>query len=160
MELKSVSRSSDKNEVTIILSTSHIESVNNLYRARVAYKSSGKKKVAYPVIYKSPEVLRYINEVSEQLDKIDFRKDYPWIFESDYFDVTVQFVMNKSFNSRDLDNCLKIMTDALFGSALGLNDSRIVSWKAWKSYLPESPDEYIMIKLERSNFNFMFSDLK
>lgn len=160
MKLKSVSENSDKNEVTIILSTSHIESVNNLYRARVAYKSNGpgKKKTAYPVIYRSPEVLKYLDEVSEQLEKVDFKSQHPWIFESDYFDVTVQFVMNKSFNSRDLDNCLKIITDALFGKTLELNDSRIVSWKAWKSYLPESPEEYIMIKLERSNFEFMFRE--
>lgn len=155
MKIQSVNNENGKNEITIILSTEHIESVNSMYQARVG-KKNGKP---FPIIYKSPQAARYTSEITDQLSSIDFRTECPWMFESGcYFDVTVQFVMNRSFNSRDLDNCLKLTTDAIFGHTLELNDSRIVSWKAWKSYLPESPEEYIMIKLSKSNFGFMFSE--
>lgn len=155
MKLQSIELKSESNEITVILSTTHIESVNSMYQARVG-KKGGK---SFPIIYKSPQAVRYIDEITSQLSLIDFHKDCPWMFDSGcYFDVTVQFVMNRSFNSRDLDNCLKLTTDAIFGHTLELNDSRIVSWRAWKSYLPESPEEYIMIKLSKSNFGFMFSE--
>lgn len=148
-----------EDKVQIILSTTHIESVNNLYRARVAYKSNGKKgKVAYPVIYKSPEASAYSNELIDQLNTIDFHADHPWIFEADYFSVIVTFLMNRSFNARDLDNCLKITTDALFGHVLELNDSRIINWMAWKRYQPDSPLEYVMIEISKESADdIMFS---
>lgn len=155
MKLQSVNKGEEgKSEISIILSTEHIESVNSMYQARVG-KKNGKP---FPIIYRSPQAVRYTDEIVEQLNSINFHEDHPWIFEAGcYFDVTVQFVMNRSFNARDLDNCLKITTDAIFGHTLEINDSRIVSWKAWKTYLPESPEEYIMIRLAKSNFDFMFS---
>ena len=64
--------------------------------------------------------------------------------------------MNKQFGRRDLSNCQKIIEDILFGGTLGLNDSRVLTWRTWKSYLPESDKELIMIKLSESNFDFMF----
>lgn len=155
MKLQSIDKEEGKDEVTIILSTEHIESVNSMYQARVG-KKNGKH---FPIIYRSPAAVRMTDEIVSQLSAIDFHKDHPWMFEDGcYFDVVVQFVMNRSFNSRDLDNCLKITTDAIFGHTLELNDSRIVSWKAWKTYLPESPEEYIMIRLSKSNFGFMFKE--
>ena len=130
MKLQSISKNTDKCEVDIILSTEHIESVNSMYQARVG-KKNGRH---FPIIYKSPQAVRYTDEIVSQLESINFHEDYPWIFEDGcYFDVTVQFVMNRSFNSRDLDNCLKITTDAIFGHTLGINDSRIVCWKDRKS---------------------------
>lgn len=151
--VSSISGDNEKRELILILETDHIQSVNNLYQARVAYTKARK---AYPVIYKSPEVISYIKEITDQLENVDFRKDYPWIYESKYFDITAQFVMNKSFGRRDLSNCQKIIEDILFGGALGLNDSRVLTWRTWKSYLPESDKEMIMIKLNESNFDFMF----
>lgn len=160
MQLKEVKSSKDEKYVIIILESDYIESVNKLYNAKVAYKKVGGKRQAYPLVYKSPEATKFVNSLNDQLDTINFREDHPWIFDSMYFDVTVQVVMNRGFNKRDLDNCLKMISDSLFGHALGLNDSRVVSWRSWKSFLPSSDKEYIMIKLEESSFNIRFDDIE
>lgn len=151
--VSSISGDNEKKELILILETDYIQSVNNLYQARVAYT---KAREAYPVIYKSPDVVSYIKEITDQLESVDFKSNYPWIYESKYFDITAQFVMNKQFGRRDLSNCQKIIEDILFGGTLGLNDSRVLTWRTWKSFLPESDKELIMIKLSESNFDFMF----
>jgi Holliday junction resolvase RusA-like endonuclease len=158
MKLQSIKVNNDgseKDSIDIILSTEHIESVNSMYNARVGKK--GNKH--FPIIYKSSQAVRYTEEIVDQLKSIDFHTECPWMFdEKCYFDVAIQFVMNRSFNARDLDNCLKITTDAIFGHTLELNDSRIVCWKAWKTYLPDSKEEFIMVRISKSNFEFIFRE--
>lgn len=154
MKIKDVDNNLDKREISFILSTDKIVSVNTLYNARIGRKA-GK---AYPIIYKSPQAVNFSQEIEEQLLTLDFKTLAPWIWEVEYFDYTVQFVFNSSFNARDVDNCQKLSQDVLFRH-LGLNDSRILSLHAWKSYLPKSKEELIMIRLNESTFNFRFDDL-
>lgn len=151
MKLKSIKSDSEKKEILIILSCDHITSVNNLYNARVG-KKNGKH---FPIIYRSPEAVKMTDEVTSQLNLIDFKTEAPWIWETDYFNMTVQYVINKSFGARDLSNMTKLQEDILFRH-LELNDSRNIEIHTYKSYLPESSEEYIMVKLAKSNFDFMF----
>lgn len=155
IKLKEYKSDLDKKEILLILDTDYIHSTNNLYSAKIAYKTKGGKKSAYPMIFKNPEVVAYCQRIEEELLTIDFKKEAPWIWETKYFNLTVQFVVKQSFGRRDTDNMLKSMQDSVFRH-LGLNDSRIVELHAYKSFLPEAKNEYIKIRLSESTHDFMF----
>lgn len=155
IKLKEYKSDLDKKEILLILDTDYIHSTNNLYSAKIAYKTKGGKKSAYPMIFKNPEVVAYCQRIEEELLTIDFKTSAPWIWETKYFNLTVQFVIKQSFGRRDTDNMLKACQDAFFRH-LGLNDSRIVELHAYKSFLPEAKNEYIMIRLSESTHDFMF----
>ena len=154
MKVKDIEGNLDKRELSFILSTDKIVSVNQLYNDRVGRKG-GK---AYPIIYKSPAAVKFTEEVEEQLLTLDFKELAPWIWEVDYFDMTVNFILNSNFNSRDTSNGIKLLEDCVFRH-LGLNDSRVLSWHAWKSFLPKSKEELICIRINESTFNYKFDDL-
>lgn len=157
MKVKECRLDQEKKEILLILDTDYIHSTNNLYSAKIAYKTKGGKKSAYPMIFKNPEVVAYCQRIEEELLTIDFKTEAPWIWETQYFNLTVQFVLKQSFGRRDTDNMLKSMQDSVFRH-LGLNDSRIVELHAYKSFLPEAKSEYIMIRLSESNHDFMFKN--
>lgn len=149
MKIRSINHGQES--ILIILSCDHITSVNNLYNARVG-KKNGKP---YPIIYKSPDALALTQDIEPQLDSINFEEDAKWIWEADYFTLTIQFVMNRGINSRDCSNCIKLTEDILF-RRLKLNDSRNIDLHAYKRFLPEASEEYIMIELSKSKSDVMF----
>lgn len=157
MKVKECRSSQEKKEILLILDVDYIHSTNNLYSAKIAYKTRGGKKSAYPMIFKNPEVVSYCQRMEEELLTIDFKTEAPWIWETQYFNLTTQFVLKQSFGRRDLDNLHKAYNDVIFRH-LGLNDSRIVELHSYKSFLPEAKNEYIMFRLSESSHDFMFKN--
>ena len=149
MNVKDISGDIKKKEILFILSCDEVVSVNSLYSVRVG-KKNGK---AYPIIYKSNEAQKFCNQVNEQLLTIDFKTLAPWLFDGStpYLNLTIQYVVNHGFGRRDTSNMIKCIEDCIFGHTLGLNDSRNVEIHCFKSFLPPTlKNELIMIRLSES----------
>lgn len=129
--------------ISFILSTRGlIPSVNSLYKAKLEYKYGR----PIPIIYKSSDAKKIIEELEEQLRMIDFSKE-SWMFDKDaIFDLNIQLIFKQSFFRRDTDNTLKLIQDAIF-KHLELNDSRVVSVSATKAVCSEFNDEKICVNI-------------
>lgn len=142
--------------ISFILSTRGlIPSVNSLYKAKLEYKYGR----PIPIIYKSSDAKKIIEELEEQLRMIDFSKE-SWMFDKDaIFDLNIQLIFKQSFFRRDTDNTLKLIQDAIF-KHLELNDSRVVSICATKAVCSEFNDEKICVNISQSTKEIQFSKLE
>lgn len=131
-----------RNKINLILSARKILSVNSMYSARIVY--NGGKQIA--TIYKSKEAKTTEDWIKEQVRSLNISKNYPWVSKDTLFEMNVEVVFKTSILLRDLDNCIKLIQDAIF-RALDINDSHVVKIRASKKLWPGIEEEKILVSL-------------
>lgn len=141
----------------VCVTTQRIPSINSTYQARVV-RTSGGKYVAQ--VYTVKEAREFKREILDQLDKIDFEQDAPWIFDKKTkFTLNFRFIIKSGMFRSDTDNRIKICQDCLF-KRLGLNDSRVIKVVADKVLLPGAQNERVCFCIEESFADPIFSNLQ
>lgn len=135
----------------IMKTTRRAVSVNQSYRASI--------KNGHAVMYKTKECKDYIKELQDQMDYLETPE---WIHDKKMaFKMYVKVLVREGFFQRDLDNTLKAIQDAIARSPkFGFNDSRIVHITCEKQIIPGSPHETIVVNLEESLMDPIFSNLQ
>lgn len=132
------------NSIQFILSASKILSVNSLYNAKIV--STGNNK-SFATIYKSGAAKKTEAYIREQVKAL---KPLPeWINKNTKFDLIITVIFRSGLLKRDLDNTIKLIQDGIF-RAIGVNDSHVMSIKAYKTLCPDIAEEKICIQLSES----------
>ena len=99
--------------VSFICSTTQvIPSINSTYKSKVV-RTSGGRYIAQ--VYTVKEAREFKREILDQLDKIDFEHDAPWIFDKKTkFTLNFRFIIKSGMFRSDTDNRIKICQDCLF----------------------------------------------
>ena len=126
-----------------ILSASKILSVNSLYNAKIV--QNGRKSFA--TIYKSGEAKKTEAYIKDQVGALGKLPD--WIKKDTKFDMVITVIFRSGLLRRDLDNTIKLIQDGIF-RALGINDSHVMSIKAYKTLCPDIPEEKVCIQLSEA----------
>ena len=134
------------NKLNLILGAKKILSVNSIYSARMVY--SGGRQIA--TIYKSKEAKATEEWIKEQVRALDITTNYPWITKDTLFIMNIEVVFKTSILLRDLDNCIKLIQDAIF-RAMDINDSHVVKIHASKKLWPGIEEEKILVSLMEIN---------
>ena len=93
----------------VCTTTQKIPSVNSTYQARVI-RGQGGKYIAQ--VYTVKEAREFKREILDQLDKIDFEHDAPWIFDKKTkFTLNFRFIIKSGMFRSDTDNRIKISSD-------------------------------------------------
>ena len=101
-------------------------------------------------LYRSPELVQFEQELKDQIVLCDPVKLCPWIKPDGLYDVTFDFIMNRSFWRRDVSNCVKGTEDSIF-RCLGVDDSRVLRHFDSKTYLKDAEFERVIFKIQPSN---------
>lgn len=104
------------------------------------------------VVYDQPWLVRFKNEIKDQLTIADPRKYCPWITDSSVYYIATKFILNTYFNSRDLDNLQKYMQDRI-AEAVFINDARIIEVHQYKAFRP-GDYEYGIVRFGISNYDY------
>jgi len=144
LSTESFTFNNDKKEFSLVLKADELPSTNQMY----GYGRGGYK-------FLLPHVRDYKASLREQIamaDPLKHCKD--WLHDNNVFHLQLQFIIKQSFFKRDLDNFNKATQDAIF-EALNINDARIIELSIKKSY-KEGTDEYIIINLSQSEFDWQY----
>lgn len=143
-------------ELRILLTiSSKLISVNELYKAKVSYTSSGR---AYPVLYKNPKAQKVSDEVRNQLLYLDLSSYIPWLEKTKKYSISINFILKTGITRRDCANFEKIMCDDLtrfIKNDLGVehfDDSEFYECNLVKSICPDAKNEYAYIILKESYY--------
>lgn len=131
------------NSIQFILSASKILSVNSLYNAKIV----GNGKKSFATIYKSGQAKKTEAYIKDQVQAI--RELPSWIKKETKFDMVITVIFRSGLLRRDLDNTIKLIQDGIF-RALGINDSHVMSIKAYKTLCPDIPEEKVCIQLSEA----------
>ena len=131
------------NLIQFVLSASKILSVNSLYNAKII--ENGRKSFA--TIYKSGQAKKTEAYIKDQV--LAMGELPSWIGKNTKFDMVITVVFRSGILRRDLDNTIKLIQDGIF-RALDINDSHVMSIKAYKTLCPNIPEEKICIQLSES----------
>lgn len=104
LALESFEYDNKKGSFMLILKCMSIPSINKAYGQRG--KGGG--------LYLLPEVVDFINQLKDQMILTDPVKKCPWLNKKNIFSLSINFVLNHSFWSRDTDNLGKKTQDAIF----------------------------------------------
>ena len=126
----------------IVVKATEFPSVNNTYGINTKTKS----------IYTLPHVVKFQNEIKDQLILTDPKSRCPWIKGSTSYYVQFTFILNHHFWSRDLDNMIKCTQDCVF-SSLNVNDARIVEHHNYKNF-KEGDYEYLILRVGVSDYDY------
>lgn len=126
-----------------ILSASKILSVNSLYNAKIV--QNGRKSFA--TIYKSGESKKTEAYIKDQVKALGELPE--WIKKDTRFDMVITVIFKSGLLRRDLDNTIKLIQDGIF-RALDINDSHVMSIKAYKTLCPDIPEEKVCIQLSEA----------
>lgn len=133
------------NSLQFVLSAKKILSVNSLYNAKIM--KNGAKQ--YATIYKSGDAKKTETYIKEQVKTLDIEHNHPWVNKKSKFDIVITVIFKSGLLLRDLDNTIKLIQDGIF-RALEINDSHVMSIKAYKTLCPDIPEEKICIQLSES----------
>lgn len=126
-----------------VLSASRILSVNSLYNAKIV----GNGSKSFATIYKSGEAKKTEAYIKDQVKAIG---ELPgWINKDTKFDMIITVIFRSGLLRRDLDNTIKLIQDGIF-RALDINDSHVMSIKAYKTLCPNIPEEKVCIQLSEA----------
>lgn len=103
-------------------------------------------------VYRSPELVKFEQELKDQIVIVDPKKNCPWIQPMEIYDVHFVFIMNKSFWKRDVSNCVKSTEDIIF-RCLGVDDSRVLTHDDRKQFM-KGDLEKIIFRINRSHFEW------
>ena len=137
----------EDHKLNLILGARKILSVNSIYSAKMVYGIGGRP---IATIYKTKEAKVTEDWIKEQVRGLNISKNYPWITKDTLFEMNIEVIFEKSILLRDLDNCLKLIQDAIF-RALEINDSHVVKIKAAKKLWPGISEEKIFVSLSEVN---------
>lgn len=141
----------DPNPVIIVLDTSKIRSINEYllpsYKTHKHYSKSKQKWVnkVVPFLYKNPDISAYQESIVRKLRKIVSNEDKLRMRKWKWYKVQLELVFNTAYDSRDADNAIKSIMDALFYSFLRKDDKYIRDVRSIKYSNPENKKEYIII---------------
>lgn len=126
-----------------ILSASKILSVNSLYNAKIV----GNGSKSFATIYKSGQAKKTEAYIKDQVKALG---ELPsWIGKNTKFDMVITVIFKSGLLRRDLDNTIKLIQDGIF-RALDINDSHVMSIKAYKTLCPDIPEEKVCIQLSEA----------
>jgi hypothetical protein len=134
----------DAHWVEFVLKCTSLVSVNAMY-------SPGKARGGF---FKTPEVMRFENELKDQIIRCDPVASCPWIINSERYGSSYSFILNHNFWNRDCTNLIKSPEDVIF-KCLGINDARVVENHATKSFV-EGKFEYLIAKIYLSKFDVYY----
>lgn len=103
-------------------------------------------------VFRSPELIKFEQELKDQIVIVDPRKNCPWIHKDGTYDVHFGFIMNRSFWRRDVSNCVKGTEDIIF-RCLGVDDSRVLRHFDSKQYM-KGDLEKIIFRINWSTFEW------
>lgn len=129
--------------IQFVLSASKILSVNSLYNAKII--GSGSKSFA--TIYKSGEAKKTEAYIKDQVKAMGELPE--WINKDTRFDMVITVIFRSGLLRRDLDNTIKLIQDGIF-RALDINDSHVMSIRAYKTLCPNIPEEKVCIQLSEA----------
>lgn len=72
---------------------------------------------------------------------------------TDVFKLSLQFVLKTRFFIRDTSNFIKLVEDCIFDE-IDINDARNIELECKKSYFPKSDFEFVLVTLEKSEFDY------
>lgn len=149
--------------VIVVLPVQKIASVNDylipvVRKVRKKGKDGKYKDHHVAFMTKSPDAKSYQSWMLKKLATSISLQDRALLKSWSMYQVEVNAVFNKSYQSRDVDNILKLTIDALFGQFLKINDNRIKRVISEKFMNPENKQEYLIIKItpksdDRYKFN-------
>lgn len=145
LSLQSFKYDNDEKWFEIGLKCTCIPSVNSQYGINT-YSGS---------VYKAEYVIKFENEMKDQLAYANPKKYCPWITPQETYGTKWNFIMCYSFWKRDVTNCIKSPEDTLFRS-LGVDDSHVLESYQCKSFIKGSDWEYIFIRVWVSRFNWNY----
>lgn len=127
-------------------------SVNDLYKAKIAYKAGR----PYPVLYKNPKSIQNGNVIMDQLRALDLKKYIPWLSKTKKYEILINFVLKTGVYRRDVSNLDKDVIDyitSFIKNDLGVehfDDSEIFHCSFTKSICPGAKKEMICFILRES----------
>jgi hypothetical protein len=125
----------------MMLKWEKLESVNKMYiRTRTG-------------IALSEEARKFKKEVAKQV-RVQLPKVLPFT-DKDVFKLSLHFVLKTRFFIRDTSNFIKIVEDTIFDE-LDINDARNIVLDCRKSYLKNSPYEFVKATIETSDFDYNY----
>lgn len=142
----------NSNSLNLILSARKILSVNSIYSAKLVYAPRG----PVATIYKTKEAKVTEEWIKEQVKGLDIPNNYSWINKDTLFEMNMDVIFKNSILMRDLDNCIKLLQDAIF-RALDINDSHVIKIHASKKLWPGIDEEKIFVSLseiKKDNIRF------
>lgn len=128
-----------KTGIRLLLKWTKLESVNNMYT---------RTKVGMTL---SKAARDFKSNVSKQV-RLQLPKNLPFT-NKDTLKLTLRFILNKRFFQRDTSNFIKLVEDTIY-EELDINDAMNIELYCNKSYLPKSKEEYIVVTVEKSDFNY------
>lgn len=129
--------------IQFVLSASKILSVNSLYNAKIV----GNGKKSFATIYKSGEAKKTEAYIKDQVKAMGELPE--WIGKNTKFDMVITVIFRSGLLRRDLDNTIKLIQDGIF-RALDINDSHVMSIKAYKTLCPDISEEKVCIQLSEA----------
>jgi Holliday junction resolvase RusA-like endonuclease len=133
-----------ENVVEFLIRMDYIPSVNAIYQPI--------KKGKFLGMMKTQIAREFEHVVYTQLKQIDFTSAAPWLHPHLNYDLTLNFLLKTGFYKRDCSNMIKLTEDCIFRH-LKLNDSRVVKGVQYKSFIPSSKVELILVKLSESKYD-------
>lgn len=127
-------------------------SVNDLYKAKIAYKAGR----PYPVLYKNPKAVQNGNVIKDQLRALDLKKYIPWLNKTKKYEILMNFILKSGVYRRDTANLDKEIIDDItryIKDDLGIehfDDSEIFECSFSKSICPGAKKEMVCFILRES----------
>lgn len=127
-------------------------SVNDLYKAKIAYKGGR----PYPVLYKNPKSVQNGNVILDQLRALDLSSYIPWLKKTKKYEILMNFVFKSGVYRRDTQNYQKDIIDfitSFIKDDLGVehfDDSEIFECSFSKSICPGAKKEMVCFILRES----------
>lgn len=148
LALESFTYDNDKMMFEMMMKCVEFPSTNRLYGINSKTK----------VIYTLPEVARFKSDIKDQIILTDPKRHCWWITPNANYCVEFSFIIKKNFWTRDIDNMIKVVQDAIF-ECLDVNDSRIIEHHNYKNIRNNSEFEYLIVRLSISNYDYtQFND--
>lgn len=146
-------RSDSTTEMKILLTIPEkLVSVNDLYKAKIAYKAGR----PYPVLYKNPKSVQNGNVIIDQLRVLDLKGYIPWLNKTKKYEILINFILKTGVYRRDVSNLDKDVIDyitSFIKNDLGVDhfdDSEIFHCSFTKSICPGAKKEMICFILRES----------
>lgn len=144
---------SSTTEMKILLTIPEkLVSVNDLYKAKIAYKAGR----PYPVLYKNPKSVQNGNVIMDQLRALDLKGYTPWLNKTKKYEILINFILKTGVYRRDVSNLDKDVIDyitSFIKNDLGVDhfdDSEIFHCSFTKSICPGAKKEMICFILRES----------
>lgn len=104
------------------------------------------------VVYDQPWLVKFKQELADQLTFADPRGHCPWIKSTITFGLSIKYILKQYMWSRDLDNLHKYTQDRI-AEACYINDSHIIEIHMWKNFRP-GDFEYMIIHFGASDYDY------